>query len=75
MIVAIAALAVGVGIGYLLGSPKTIEAEVEKHIETPEMSVKGSVHSRGEASVDSIEAENVRVLGSVHGDGTVYAEE
>lgn len=79
MLVEASILGFGIVVGYILGSPTEIETEktVEKHITTSRVDVSGSVHSRGETTIDSIEADemNMRVKGSVHERGTVNVSE
>lgn len=75
MLEVIAAFGAGIAVGYVFGSPTEMERTVEKHIETPRVDISGSVHGRGEASVESIETEEMEVVGSVHDRGTVNVDE
>lgn len=78
MIVATAAAALtGLAIGYALGSPTTVEKHSTTHVKTPRMTVSGSSKTRGEATVESVEADELRmdVMGSVHAGGEVNIDE
>lgn len=79
MIEIVIAAAAGVAVGYMVGSPTTVETDktVEHHIETPRVDVNGSVHGRGETSIDSVEADTIEmdVTGSTHERGDVRVNE